>query len=447
MVVASFFAPPAAARYALRNVRVPACLIDGPPPGPVDADGLVALDLVVADGRIAGLAPAGTCADESGADLGCSLVWPGFVDCHAHLDKAHIWPRAANPDGTHAGALAAVAADRAANWTARDVRARMEFGLACAYAHGVVAIRTHLDSVPPQAAISFPVFRAVRDAWAGRIAIQATCLVPEDLWLTDDAAPLADMTAEAGGALGCATRLTTTSPRDALERFDAAIDRMFALAEERGLDLDLHVDESGDAGARALPRIARTALRRGFKRTILCGHCCALALQPEAAIAETLAACADAGIAIVSLPACNMYLQGRAPRRTPRWRGVTVLHEIAAHGLRVAVAGDNVCDPFYAYGDHDMLDTFAQAVKILQLDHPFGVWPRAVTATPASIMGLEGMGMVRVGAAADLIVLKARGFGEMLARPQADRVVIRSGHAIDTTRPDFAVLDSVAGAP
>ena len=35
-------------------------------------------------------------------------------------------------------------------------------------------------------------------------------------------------------------------------------------------------------------------------------------------------ACADAGIAVVSLPMCNMYLQGRTAGRTPRWRGVTL---------------------------------------------------------------------------------------------------------------------------
>ena len=60
--------------------------------------------------------------------------------------------------------------------------------------------------------------------------------------------------------------------------------------------------------------------------------------------------------------------------RTPRWRGVTLLHEMKAAGLRVAVAGDNCRDPFYAYGDHDMLETFTNAVKILHLDHPLGDW-------------------------------------------------------------------------
>ena len=83
-----------------------------------------------------------------------------------------------------------------------------------------------------------------------------------------------------------------------------------------------------------------------FPGKILCGHCCSLALQADATIAETLDACFAAGIAIVSLPPVNMYLQSRQAGITPRWRGTAPVHEIRARGLVVAVAGDNVRDPF-----------------------------------------------------------------------------------------------------
>jgi cytosine/creatinine deaminase len=147
----------------------------------------------------------------------------------------------------------------------------------------------------------------------------------------------------------------------------------------------------------------------------------------------------------VSLPTVNMYLQDRSVEatRTPRWRGVTVMHELKAAGVPVAVAGDNCRDPFYAYGDHDMLDTYTQAVKILHLDHPFADWIRAASATPAQIMGLDGFGMLRVGNPADLTVLRARSYSELLARAPFDRAVIRAGRAIDTTLPDYRELDDL----
>ena len=123
---------------------------------------------------------------------------------------------------------------------------------------------------------------------------------------------------------------------------------------------------------------------------------------------------------------------------------MTLLHEMRARGLRVAVAGDNCRDPFYAYGDHDMLDNFTQAVKIGHLDHPMGDWIRAATATPAAIMGME-RGLLGLNTAADLLVLKARNYSEMLSRHQFDRAVLRDGRAIDTRLPDYRELDALMG--
>ena len=91
-----------------------------------------------------------------------------------------------------------------------------------------------------------------------------------------------------------------------------------------------------------------------------------------------------------------------------------------------------------------MLDTYTQAVKIAHLDHPLSDWIRAATSTPAAIMGLDA-GVLKQGAPADLLVLKARSYSEMLAREQFDRTVIRGGRAIDTTLPDYRLLDDLVG--
>jgi len=438
-----FFTPPDDARFALRNVHVPTCLL----PASFAHDGDVAgVDLLIDAGRIAAVERHGALPEHLGPDLGGSMVLPGLLDIHTHLDKGHIWPRTPNPTGDRFGAIDATNADRTAYWSADDVRRRMEFALATAYAHGVVAIRTHLDAQAPQGAISFAVFREMRERWSGRIDLQASSIVPLDLFLSDAGRELADIVALSGGYLGCVTHLHSLGPAPPAAEFDRAMTTLFTLASERGLNVDLHVDENGDPESRSLIRVAQLAAQVEFDGDILCGHCCSLAVQDDERIAATIDACADANVAVVSLPTVNMYLQARDAGRTPRWRGVTVLHEMKARGMRVAVGGDNCRDPFYAYGDHDMLDTFTQAVKILHLDHPFGDWIAAATTTPASIMGLSERGRVAAGLPADLIVLKARSYSEMLSRSQADRVVLRRGRAIDTTPPDYRVLDDlVAG--
>ena len=97
-----------------------------------------------------------------------------------------------------------------------------------------------------------------------------------------------------------------------------------------------------------------------FKAIVLCSS---LAWQPPAELAKTLDLAAMARVTLVSLPLVNEWTQDRtaaSPARTPRWRGVTALHEAAAAGVRVALASDNTRDQFYQYGDLDMLEVFTQ---------------------------------------------------------------------------------------
>jgi len=428
---------PDAGRYVLANATVPAATLVGD--GGIDAgEGLSRVDLVIEDGRIAAIDSAGSIEGPPSFDLDHGQVWPAFVDMHTHLDKGHILPRNSNPDGTFAGALAAVELDRDAHWTTADVRARMEFSLKCAYAHGTRLIRTHIDSVPPQFPASWPAFMDAREAWAGRIDLQGVALTPIDNFLNDTfAAQLFDTVAAAGGIIGGVTFM--------IPELETALDRLFFLASERGLDIDLHVDETADPNARSLRAIAEAALRIGFEGQVTVGHCCSLARQGESEADRTMDLVAEAGLAIVSLPMCNMYLQDRSPGRTPRWRGVTLLHEMRARGIKVAVASDNTRDPFYAYGDLDAVEVLREAVRILQLDHPLYDAPHVVTTTPADILRRPDVGRIAVGGSADLVLFRARSWTEFLSRPQSDRTVLRAGKAIDRTLPDYRELDVLFG--
>jgi len=433
-----FAAVPRERRYVLAGATVPAVLLDAPP-GTPDSDGLVAADLTIADGAIARIDPPGRRTRLPKLDLDRGMVWPCFVDMHTHIDKGHIWPRRPNPDGTFDGALAAVAADRAATWSADDVARRMDFALRAAYAHGTGLLRTHLDSQPPQHKISWPVFAEMRERWADRIDLQAVSLFAVDAFRDEAfAADIVATVAAYGGTLG---GVTFTVPD-----LDRILRRMMEMAAGAGLDLDFHVDETGDPSVNTLLAIAEAKLATGFPGRIVAGHCCTLSLHGEAETAETIARVAEAGIAVVSLPMCNMYLQDRIGGRTPRWRGVTLLNELNAAGVPVAVASDNTRDPFYAYGDLDMLEVYREAVRILHLDHPVAASPTVVTRSPAAIVGRPDRGIIAAGAAADLVLFRARTFTELLARPQADRTVIRSGKAIDRRLPDYRELDDLMEA-
>ena len=91
----------------LVNATVPACAMGRP-------GDLVRVSLTLEGARI-------TDAPAPEVDLKGAMVLPCFIDMHTHLDKGHIWPRSPNPDGTFAGALETVGADRKARWTAEQL--------------------------------------------------------------------------------------------------------------------------------------------------------------------------------------------------------------------------------------------------------------------------------------------------------------------------------------
>jgi cytosine/creatinine deaminase len=430
-------------RVWLTNARIPLAMLSHADRSAAlmpDREGLVLCDMLIEHGRIACLLPADATfvQRQPGCDLAGRLVFPRFVDAHTHLDKGFIWPRAANPDGTFLGALNSVAADREAHWTRDDVERRMEFGLACAYAHGTGAIRTHLDSIGKQTAISWPLFGEIRARWKGRVALQAVSLFPIDMvdMAADEFRLAVEMTARHGGVLGGVTYLGQAPD----ELLDKRLDTIFSAAKAHGLDLDFHVDESADPQARSLERIADAALRHRFAGKIMAGHCCSLALMAPNDMARIIDKLGEAGISIVSLPLCNMYLQDRQAGRTPRWRGVAPLHELKQAGIPVMVASDNTRDPFYAYGDLDMLDVWREATRILQLDHAGFDWPACVATIPAKALGLSEIGAIASRQPADLVIVSTRSLNETMARPGLERMVLVAGQPIEARPPDYALL-------
>ena len=417
-----FLQLPEDSNWTLNNVGIPEILSDG--------------QLIFRNGSLS--VKNGNISSESSTptvDAQGGIIFPLYVDMHTHLDKGHIWPRSPNPDGTFEGALNTVFEDRRGNWKADDVRSRMDFALRCAFAHGTRAIRTHLDSASPQHRISWPVFREVREEWRNRIELQAVTILGIDM-VSDDQPflEIADMASSSNGLLGC---VTYPCP-DLIERLRTFL----RIAQKRQMAVDFHTDETKDISSNSLKEIARVVLESGFELPVTVGHCCSLSQQNNDEVEETLDLVAEAGINVVSLPLCNMYLQDRNSGITPRWRGVTLVHEMVQKGIKVCFASDNTRDPFYAYGDLDMVEVMREATRICHLDHSSFPWFESFNETPAKVCGFETR-LLEAENPADFVLFKARNLSEFFSRPQMDRVVVRNGQQIDRKLPDYAELDSL----
>ncbi|MEO1692535.1 MAG: cytosine deaminase [Cyanobacteria bacterium J06631_6] len=421
--------------YWLTNAHVPDCLLSLTPSPQTTREGLCLVDLKISQGKIVQIVAADNVPKNiPNLDLDRQIVLPRLIDAHTHLDKGHIWERSPNTEGTFDMALSKAIADSEKYWQSSDVYRRMEFGLKCSYSHGTQAIRTHIDSFGKQAEISLEVWQSLQSAWQDKMILQAVSLVSLDYYQTPEGVALADRIAKIGGVLG---GVAWQNPD-----LEQQLDTIFELAQSRNLALDFHADENGDPESVCLQKIAQAAIRHDFKQQITCGHCCSLAVQSPEVVKQTIALVKEAGIGIISLPMCNLYLQDRQAATTPYWRGVTRVKELQQAGIPVAFASDNCRDPFFGFGDHDVLEVFEQAVRIAHLDTPCSNWIASITTTPAQIMGLDA-GKLLVDRPADLIIFPARYFSELLARSQHERIIVRQGQAIDAPLPDYRELDDL----
>jgi len=437
----------------LRRARVPlpclpSALAAAAPVPPLGHEPWLECDLLVGDDRIVAVRHEGHVAGDwphgdspiAVEDLGGSLVYPGLLDVHTHLDKCHTWDRAPNPRGEFWEAIRILRED-AAHWTPEDLHRRAGFGLRQAHTRGTIALRTHLDTGSDMGGEAHVVMQELKHAWAGKLELQTVSLCNLASFSGKDARRVVELTADHhAAALGGFPQPNPDLPKQ--------LDNLMAAAAEIGLGLDLHVDESGLGHAECLRATAEAVLRNRFPHPVTCGHCCSLAVHEPARAASTIDLVRQAGIAVVTLPLCNQYLQNRgrmptapgaapAPRLTPHWRGLTLVHEFMEAGVTVAAGSDNVRDAFYAWGAFDGLEVWTQAVRQAQLDTRLETAPALVTSAPAAIMGLSDYGHVGPGAVARLVLPAARTFNELLATPAVPRRLLTG---IELTCPEPPAL-------
>ncbi len=371
----------------LRDTRVPHALVKAPGEfgGRIERDCLRG-DLLIEEGRVRRMLPPGAAReDHAEANLAGRMVLPRLAEAHCHLDKCHTVSRLGSVGGDLHRAMEEQHSDRP-RWTGEDIRNRAGRGLAELRASGCGALRTHIDWHPDHAPegrppIAWEVMDELAHQSAPHMVVQRCALLSLEIF--DDrryVAAVARQLAASEGIMG----VFVLGQADMARRLHDVIE----VAERHGLALDFHVDESLRHHPVGLDTIARTVIETGFEGPVLCGHACALMNLTGDPLRRLIERLVQSGIAIVALPATNLYLQGRDDG-TPRYRGITRVRELAAAGVAIAFGSDNVADAFCPVGRLDPMHSLALAVVTAHLDPPFGPWLGTVTTKARRAMGLD----------------------------------------------------------
>jgi cytosine deaminase len=399
-------------------------------------DGRTGVDILCEGGRIAAVGPRLEANAASTLDARGLLVSPPFVDAHFHIDSTLTYgmPRV-NASGTLLEGIA-LWGELKPTLTQEAIAERALAYCDLAVSKGMLAIRSHVDTSDARLT-AVEALLDVRKRVKPYLDLQLVAF-PQDGVLR---APGALHNLKRALAMG--VDVVGGIPHFERTMADGAesVRVLCEIAADLGKRVDMHCDESDDPMSRHVETLAYHAQRLKLQGRVAGSHLTSMHSMDNYYVSKLIPLMKEAGLAAIANPLINITIQGRHDTY-PKRRGMTRVPELMAAGVPVAFGHDCVMDPWYPLGSADMLEVASMGLHVAQMTSQDGMRAcfDAVTATPASILGLEGYGLAP-GCRADLVLLEARDPIEAI-RVRATRLaVVRAGRVVATTPSSRATLD------
>jgi cytosine deaminase len=290
--------------------------------GATFADGRTDIDIAVKDGKIAAVetnigASAGREIDVTGR-----LVTPPFVDPHFHMDGTltYGYPRY-NESGTLLEGIEL--------W--RDLKPSLSHDWYIARAleycdwavgHGLLAIRSHVDTTDPTLG-AVTALVEVRERIKDYIDLQLVAF-PQDGYLrspigVENMTKALDMGVDVIGGIPHFERT--------MEQGAESLRQLCALAAERDLRVDIHCDETDDPLSRHIETLAAETVRLGLEGRVTGSHLSSMHSMDDYYVSKLIPLMIEADIQVIANPTANMLLMGRHDAY-PKRRGMTRVKEL-----------------------------------------------------------------------------------------------------------------------
>ncbi len=354
------------------------------------------VDIGIEDGRIKAI-EAGLAAEGETLDLGGRLLSPGFVETHIHLDKACIMDRCRSEKGDLAEAIDEVTKSKK-EFSEEDVAARASRVLEKCVSHGTTHMRTHLEVDPGIGMRGFDGVFPLIEKWRWAIDVEI-CVFPQEGLLNNPGTD--ELMVEAlqrGASVIGAAPYTDSNPH-------GQIDRVFELAREFDVDIDMHLDFGEDTEQLDVDYVCDLTEVFDYGGRVTVGHVTKLSTARPAHFKATAKRMTDAGVAVTVLPSTDLFLMGRNDEKSIK-RGVTAAHKLLKDGVNCSLSTNNVLNPFTPFGDCSLLRMANLYANICQVGARAEVRDcfDMITSRSAGILRLEEYG-IKIGVPADLVVI------------------------------------------
>src|ERR1700736_3637431 len=398
-------------------------------------DGRSNIDIGILGDRIVALEQGLAVTGATEIDAHGRLVSPPFVDAHFHLDAALSLglPRI-NRSGTLLEGISLWSELKPQLTTDAVIKRALAY-CDMAVAQELLAIRSHVD-VCDDRLLAVEALLEVKRKVASYLDLQLVAFPQDGLFRSPSVEKnllrALDLGVEVVGGIPHFERTMADGA--------ASVRRLCEIAAERGLQVDLHCDESDDPHSRHIETLAAETYRLGLQGRVAGSHLTSMHSMDNYYVSKLIPLIAEADVAAIANPLINITLQGRHDTY-PKRRGLTRVPELMACGVTVAFGHDCMMDPWYALGSGDMLEVAHMAVHVGHLTALDAIQAcyDAVTTNAAAILHLDGYG-IYPGARADVVLLQAADPFEAIRLKATRLVVVRSGRIIAGTAEKITSL-------
>ena len=354
-----------------------------------------------------------------------NLVTPPFVDSHVHLDGTLTYgmPRK-NESGTLLEGIR-IWGELKPDLTPEAVRKRALELLHWSIARGNLAVRSHVDT-SDESLMAVDVLLDIKKEMAPFVDLQLVAF-PQDgvLRIPKGVESLTRALDRGVDVVGGIPHFERT-----MDQGGESVKILCEIAALKGLMVDMHCDESDDPMSRHIERLAFETTRLGLQGRVAGSHLTSMHAMDNYYVTKLFPLIREAGISCICNPLVNMNLQGRHDAY-PKRRGLMRVPELLNAGINVSLGHDDIMDPWYPLGSHDMLDVAHMAAHALhmtgtrQLETLF----EAVTCRGAKTLNLQNYGLEK-GCRADMVILQANSRIDAIRLRPPRLFVIRSGKII-----------------
>ena len=368
-------------------------------------------------------------------EAGGRLLSPGFVNIHCHLDKcltsswADIW------EATKTGSPQAIpSATRVKErFTESDIVDRASRALTSAVIAGTTAVRAFADVDTTGGLLAVKSLLRVKEKFRDALDMQVVAFPQEGLLRDEGAEELLEKSMELGADV-VGGMPWYEKDGDAAARHT---DIIFNIAKKHDKDVHALIDDNTDPSSKNLEYLLQKSISEGYCGRVAASHCRGALDSSDDAYAKKIVGLAkEADLTVVENSHISLFMYGRTDEHPVR-RGVTRVREFLEAGVNVAVAQDDIDDPYYPFGRGDMLELAFVMCHAAHLGTPRELESAfdMVTHNAAKGMRMERYG-VQVGDWADLVLLDSTGVRDALRRQPDRLVVIKRGRLVAETKAE-----------